>query len=72
MNLILYPLLQTKSRKALLKTSKRFGHSYHYNPRGDLLERLSRQTGMTVEQVHDQLCKERLHLLKELGAIDTP
>jgi hypothetical protein len=64
MELILYPRLSTRSKKALVKTKKRFGRTYHYSPRGDLLERLSQETGMTIEQVCQQLKRERAYLLR--------
>jgi len=65
MELKLYPMLGTDSKRALVRRFKKFGHPYHYSPRGDLLERLSRQTGMTMEQVYNQLHRERLFLLKD-------
>lgn len=65
MNLILFPLLSTRSQRAILREKKRYGHPYKYNPRGDLLERLSEQTGMTKEECYSQLVKERKFLLRE-------
>lgn len=65
--LILYPQLSTRSRRAILKTKKSFGHPYRYQPRGDLLERLARTNGMTKDQVYMQLLEERQTLLRLAG-----
>jgi hypothetical protein len=64
MEILLYPRLSTRSRRALLKTKKQFGKQYHYSPRGDLLKRLSQETGMSIEQVYRQLHEERAYLLR--------
>jgi hypothetical protein len=62
MNLILYPKLSTRSKKALIRKSGRWGKPYDYTPRGHLLTRLANETGLTVEQVWIQLQKEREYL----------
>lgn len=67
MEIQLYPKLATNSRKAFLKVKRRYGRSYHYKPRGDLLERLSKETGKTIDEVHEQLLRERAILLKLKG-----
>lgn len=67
MNLICYPLLSTRSKRAILKTKKSWGHVYWYNPRGDLLVRLSKQLNLPITKVVEQLEKEREFLLKGLG-----
>ncbi|MEG4335417.1 hypothetical protein QUB40_26290 [Microcoleus sp. AT9_A2] len=36
-----------------------------YRPRGRLLERLARETGLTINQVRSQLEKEREYLLAQ-------
>ncbi|NJL21646.1 MAG: hypothetical protein HC895_13815 [Leptolyngbyaceae cyanobacterium SM1_3_5] len=64
-DLILWPLLATCSRRAIRRKTKRFGHPYTYKPRGDLLVRLSRQTGLTHEEVFFQLLREREELLRD-------
>lgn len=61
--LILYPRLNLRSKRAIIKTKKRWGHPYRYNPRQILLSRLSQETGMSEEQVREQLIKEREWLL---------
>jgi hypothetical protein len=50
MDIVIYPLLGTTSRRAMLKEKSRFGRSYTYRPRGNLLIRLSKETGMPVEK----------------------
>jgi hypothetical protein len=60
----LYRRLSTRSRRAIVRTNKRYGHPYTYNPRGNLLRRLSRETGMTLEQVYSQLMRERSELIR--------
>lgn len=66
-DIILYPRLSTRSKRALLKTKGRFGKPYFYAPRGTLLQRLSSETGMSLEQVSQQLMKERHQLLRDIG-----
>lgn len=65
MELILYFKLQTKSRRAIQKTTALYGRTYNYRPRGELLVRLSEETGMTREQVYHQLQRERKYLLEQ-------
>ena len=65
MNLILYPKLGTDSKKAVTRKSGRWGKPYYYRPRGHLLERLARETGMTINQLRSQLEKEREYLLQQ-------
>ena len=59
MNLKLYNMLGTKSRRAIRRTKKAFGHPYVYRPRSHLITRLSQQTGMTRTEVYNQLMAER-------------
>jgi hypothetical protein len=65
MNLTLYPKLGTRSKKALTRKFSHWGKPYIYTPRGTLLLRLSRETGMTINQVRSQLEKEREYLLQQ-------
>lgn len=67
MELLLYHRLSTRSRRALLKSKGRYGHNYFYQPRGTLLQRLARETGMSVSEVALQLASERRYLLEENG-----
>jgi len=64
MNLRAYYLLSTRSRRAIAKTKNRFGQAYHYSPRGTLLNRLSRELGLSREAVYSLLMQERDHILK--------
>ena len=50
----------------MLRVTKKWGHPYKYKPRGNLLLRLSKETGMTIEQVYIQLMSERQQLLSAL------
>jgi hypothetical protein len=62
MQLICYPLLGTNSKKALLRAEKR-GWAYKpYAPQGNLLQRLSKQLGWSIDRVAEQLHKEREYL----------
>jgi hypothetical protein len=64
MQLICYPLMSTCSKRAITRIKKKWGHPVTYTPRATLVERLSRELGMTYDQVIDQLFKERDFLLK--------
>jgi len=68
MDLMLYPKLGTRSKRALLRTNRRGFKkpgTHSYSPKGTLLLRLARETGMTIHQVHSQLQKERAYLLSQ-------
>jgi len=65
MELRAYFLLSTRSRRAIVKTKGRFGRSYQYSPRGNLLDRLSRELGASREQVYSLLMQEREYLLNQ-------
>lgn len=55
----LYPLLSTRSRRSMMKTKKKWGHPHFYNPQRRLCLRLAYETGMTEDQVREQLKRER-------------
>ena len=64
----LYTRLSTRSRRALVRQKKRgSGKPYYYSPRGTLLERLSRETGLSMEQVYNGLLELRQKLIGGLG-----
>jgi hypothetical protein len=63
MNLVIYPLLGTTSRRAMVREKSRFGRPYVYSPRGNLLDRLSAETGMTKNAVLRQIARERQQLI---------
>jgi hypothetical protein len=65
MQLLAYPLLSTCSRRAITRKKGAFGRTYQYSPRGTLLERLSREIGMSKEKIYSQLMQEREYLLKQ-------
>lgn len=57
--ILLFDRLSACSRRALLKKKKRFGHPHKYSPQRRLLNRLSRETGLTPEEVLVQLRREK-------------
>lgn len=63
--LILFPRLSTRSKRALQRYTRRYGHPYDYQPRGNLLARLAAETGMSLGEVYNQLMKER-KILRQL------
>ncbi len=63
MEIIIYPLLGTTSRRAMVREKSRFGHAYVYKPRGELLVRLSVDTGMSKDAVLRQIQRERQYLI---------
>ncbi len=63
MDIVIYPLLGTTSRRAMVREKSRFGRPYVYRPRGNLLDRLSAETGMSKEAVLRQIARERQHLI---------
>jgi hypothetical protein len=66
MKLVVFPKLQTQSRRALLKTKGKYGRPHHYQPRIDLLFRLQKELGMSVGDLLDQIDREREYLIKHL------
>lgn len=69
MNLILYPRLSTRSRRAIKRSRGRWGNPYEYRPRGNLVARLAREMGWSREQVYDRLAEERDYLLRRNAAV---
>lgn len=65
MDLELYQKLSTCSRRAIKRKSWR-GRPYTYKPRGPLLARLSREKGMSVQEIYRLLLEEREFLLNQL------
>jgi hypothetical protein len=63
MDIIIYPLLGTTSRRAMVREKSRFGRLYVYRPRGNLLDRLSTETGMSKNAVLRQIARERQQLI---------
>lgn len=71
MQLIMYPRMGTLSKRCMTKVNhKGFVKTlltYQYRPKIQLLRRLVKETGFTIDQVADQIQKERAYLLKLLG-----
>jgi hypothetical protein len=63
MEIVIYYLLGTTSRRAMVREKSKFGRPYVYRPRGNLLDRLSSETGMTKNAVLRQIARERQHLI---------
>lgn len=64
--LLLYPMLSTRSRRAISRLKRRNGMPYYYRPRFPLLRRLSRETGWTIDQVYIRLMQEREIIIRQL------
>ncbi|MEM7063810.1 MAG: hypothetical protein AAF572_11680 [Cyanobacteria bacterium P01_B01_bin.77] len=60
---IAYARLSTRSRRAMVRTTTKYGQPYHYRPRITLIQRLQKELGMSYEQVLDQIEKERRYLI---------
>jgi hypothetical protein len=67
MNLIVYPRLSTRSRRAMLRLKRRSGKPCVYTPHGDLLDRLVGELKLSKEQVLEQIKQERQYLIKVLS-----
>jgi len=65
MQLKAYPLLSTRSRRAIRREKTNFGKPYQYIPKGRLLVRLSRELGIEKEAVYNLLMQERAYLLNQ-------
>lgn len=63
--LVLFPRLSTRSKRAMQRKRSRFGHPYQYRPRITLVERLASEMGWSREQVMDTLQRERRKLLAD-------
>lgn len=64
MELKIYPLLSTRSKRAFVKETKEFGRPYRYEPRQRLVERLMTDLNMSESEVLKQIRKERAWILK--------
>jgi len=65
MNLKLFKLLGTRSRRAILSVTDKNANPYDYRPRADLVNRLALQTRMKPDNVVKQLHIERRWMLKQ-------
>lgn len=64
MELIIYPRLSTRSKRAIIREKKRYGHRYAYVPRYQLIERLKSELGWSTAEVLAQIARERKWLLQ--------
>lgn len=62
--LLVWPRLNLRSKRAMLRTKKKWGHPYEYYPRQQLLNRLSKELNMTKEEVLDQIDKEQAYFIR--------
>lgn len=58
--------LTTRSRRALTKTAKKFGHKYYYKPRSDLVQNLSRKLNRPPFEIANDLMEMRQDFLKSV------
>jgi hypothetical protein len=69
MQLICYPLMGTKTKRLMVKRTRKngrkVGNTYHYVPRTDLIKRLTQELQMSEKAVRKQINEERLWLLRE-------
>jgi hypothetical protein len=63
MRLKAFPLLRRRSQLPMLRTKTKWGKEYHYSPRGNLLVRVSKQLGISIEDAYHQIITEREYLL---------
>ncbi len=67
MEVKLFFLLGTCSKRSMLKVKHPKRKNMNYNPRQDLCKRLSEETGMTALECRNQLIRERSFLRKQSG-----
>ena len=60
---IAYARLGTRSRRAMLRRTTKFGKAYEYRPRANLVQRLMQELNLSYSEVLDQIQKERTFLL---------
>ena len=60
---IAYARMSTRSRRAMVRVTTRYGKPYQYRPRITLVKRLATELNMSLEDVLDQIEKERKYLL---------
>lgn len=66
MNLVIYPLLSTRSKRAMTRYKKNWGQLYYYNPKKMLVDRLSKQLKLPAITIYALIARERKYLLKEI------
>jgi hypothetical protein len=63
MKLKAFPLMRRRSQLPMLRITTKWGEVYHYRPRGNLLVRISKQLGISLEDAYDQILTEREYLI---------
>ena len=58
--------LSTRSRRALRREKKGWGRKYFYEPRGDLLQRISKEFNCSLEDARQYLLEIRDDQLKRV------
>jgi hypothetical protein len=61
---LIWRRLSTRSKRALTKKHKKFGHLYNYKPRGDLLANISYELNIDKSEAYETLLQMRQELLK--------
>lgn len=56
--------LCTRSRRAIKKKFKKWGHIYEYRPRGDLLKNLSEELNRPISEIYQDLIEMHHDLTK--------
>ena len=64
MMLKIYPLLNTRSKRAISRVRKKWGWQYEYVPKQILVSRLSQQLNISEDEVRKQIQKERELIIK--------
>jgi hypothetical protein len=72
MELVLYDRASTRTKRAMGRLKKKWGHINYYKPRKMLLERWKTELGWSEEQILEQLSKERRYLINHNYGIDFP
>lgn len=66
MDLIIYPLLNLRSKRAITRIKKKWGHPYIYQPKYILISRLAEELSWSEDQVIKQIEEERAFLIQNL------
>lgn len=66
----LYDIAHNNTKRAMARYKNKWGHFNFYRPRPAMMLRWMEETGMTENQVFEQLSKERRYLIKQFYGID--
>jgi hypothetical protein len=64
MQLKCYPLMCEESQRCMRREKWRWGRTYTYTPKPNLIRRLSAELNMSADEVREQIAKEREFILK--------